>query len=137
MRKTQQETSRHAPPPDCSPARPAFGGLALPVLGAAPPLTAASPAFDFPSLTPPVISFVSLGCAKNLVDSEKMLGQLAESGATISADESIADTVVVNTCGFLESSRTEALDVLNDLAERKRRGSLKRIVVAGCLVQRD
>lgn len=87
--------------------------------------------------TPPVVSFVSLGCAKNLVDSEKMLGQLAESGCVLSGDESAADTIVVNTCGFLESSRAEALDILRDLADRKRRGLLRRIVVAGCLVQRD
>ncbi|MBL8879469.1 MAG: 30S ribosomal protein S12 methylthiotransferase RimO [Phycisphaerales bacterium] len=86
---------------------------------------------------PPVVSLVSLGCAKNLVDSEKMLGQLAESGCMLSGDESAADTIVVNTCGFLENSRTEALDILRDLAERKRRGTLRRIVVAGCLVQRD
>ncbi len=86
---------------------------------------------------PPVVSFVSLGCAKNLVDSEMMLGQIAASGALISGDESLADTVVVNTCGFLESSRLEALEIIEELAVRKRAGSLKRIVVAGCLVQRD
>ncbi|MBI5863386.1 MAG: 30S ribosomal protein S12 methylthiotransferase RimO [Planctomycetes bacterium] len=85
----------------------------------------------------PVVSFVSLGCAKNLVDSEKMLGQLAESGVLISGDESAADTIVVNTCGFLESSRDEALAILRELAARKKAGTLKRIVVAGCLVQRD
>lgn len=84
-----------------------------------------------------MVGFVSLGCAKNLVDSEKMLGQLAESGAVISGDESAADTIVVNTCGFLESARQEALAVIRELAERKRRGELRRIVVAGCLVQRD
>jgi ribosomal protein S12 methylthiotransferase len=84
----------------------------------------------------PVVAFVSLGCVKNLVDSEKMLGQIAESGAVL-ADESAADTVVVNTCGFLGCARQEALDVLRGLAERKRRGTLRRIVVAGCLVQRD
>jgi ribosomal protein S12 methylthiotransferase len=84
-----------------------------------------------------VVSFISLGCAKNLVDSEKMLGQLAESGCLISGDEAAADTIVVNTCGFLESSRTEALEVLAELAERKRAGALRRIIVAGCLVQRD
>ncbi|MBK9119538.1 MAG: 30S ribosomal protein S12 methylthiotransferase RimO [Phycisphaerales bacterium] len=86
---------------------------------------------------PPVVGFVSLGCAKNLVDSEKMLGQLAESGAVLTGDESVADTIVVNTCGFLEASRQEALGILRELAERKRQGELKRIVVAGCLVQRD
>lgn len=117
MRKTESSTSRHA-------------AVGLPVLGAAPH----SPA---PAGPAPVVSFVSLGCAKNLVDSEKMLGQIAESGAVISGDESAADTIVVNTCGFLESSRAEALDVLRELADRKRRGTLRRIVVAGCLVQRD
>jgi ribosomal protein S12 methylthiotransferase len=86
---------------------------------------------------PPVVGFVSLGCAKNLVDSEKMLGQVAESGAVISIDESAADTIIVNTCGFLEASRAEALDVLRELGLRKRQGTLRRLIVAGCLVQRD
>jgi len=90
-----------------------------------------------PSAAPPVVGLVSLGCAKNLVDSEKILGHIAESGAVISADESVADTIVVNTCGFLEAARTEALGVLTELAERKRAGTLRRIVVVGCLVQRD
>ncbi len=83
------------------------------------------------------VSFVSLGCAKNLVDSEKMLGLLAEAGCAIVGDGGEADVAVVNTCGFLESSRREALDVLGELAEQKRAGRLGRIVVAGCLVQRD
>ncbi len=66
-----------------------------------------------------------------------MLGQIAESGAVITGDESAADTIVVNTCGFLGAARDEALDVITELAERKQRGELARIVVAGCLVQRD
>jgi len=86
--------------------------------------------------SPPVVGFVALGCAKNLVDSERMLGQITESGAILS-DESAADTIVVNTCGFLGSSRQEALEILRGLAERKRRGELRRLVVVGCLVQRD
>ncbi|MBW7904030.1 MAG: 30S ribosomal protein S12 methylthiotransferase RimO [Phycisphaerae bacterium] len=110
-------------------------GRRLPVLGQAPAPVEAAPRGRLGKT--PVVSFVSLGCAKNLVDSEMMLGQLAESGAVISGDEALADTVVVNTCGFLESSRTEALDILRELAQRKRAGGLKRIVVAGCLVQRD
>ena len=85
----------------------------------------------------PVVGFVSLGCVKNLVDSEKMLGQIAEAGAIISEDEQAADTIVVNTCGFLEAARQEALEVIAALAERKRRGDLRRLVVVGCLVQRD
>lgn len=101
-------------------------------------LDAASPRRGAPRLRrAPVVSFVSLGCAKNLVDSESMLGRLVESGCLISGDESAADTVVVNTCGFLESSRAEALDICRELAQRKRAGRLRRLVVAGCLVQRD
>jgi len=86
---------------------------------------------------PPLVAFISLGCCKNLVDSEKMLGQLAESGVVICGDESTADTIVVNTCGFLDAAREEALEIIEELAERKRTGTLRRIVVAGCLVQRD
>jgi len=82
------------------------------------------------------VALVSLGCAKNLVDSEKMLGQLAEAGMTITTEDD-AEIVVVNTCGFLEASRTEADDVIEELVSRKRAGELSRVVVAGCLVQRD
>jgi ribosomal protein S12 methylthiotransferase len=83
------------------------------------------------------VSFVSLGCAKNLVDSEKMLGQLAEAGCAITNDEDHADVMVINTCGFLEASRTEAEAIIGAALERKSAGKLKRVVVAGCLVQRD
>jgi len=78
-----------------------------------------------------------LGCAKNVVDSEKMLGQLAEAGCAITADEDDAEVTVINTCGFLEASRTEADEVIREAVARKRNGVLKRVVVAGCLVQRD
>ncbi len=84
------------------------------------------------------VAFVSLGCAKNLVDSEKMLGQLAEAGCAITADESHADVMVINTCGFLEASRLEADEVIRDAVRLKGgKKGLKRVVVAGCLVQRD
>lgn len=86
---------------------------------------------------PTRVAFVSLGCAKNIVDSEKMLGQLAESGCAITADESDADVIVINTCGFLEASRTEADDVIAEALARKAAGEVGRVVVAGCLVQRD
>lgn len=87
------------------------------------------------------VSFVSLGCPKNLVDSEKMLGLLAQDGLVpVSYDpeggEGTADAVVVNTCGFLEASKEESLAVIRDAVERKNAGELKRVVVAGCLVQR-
>ncbi len=87
--------------------------------------------------SPTRVAFVSLGCAKNVVDSEKMLGQLAEAGCELTADEADADVMVINTCGFLEASRIEADDVIRDAVKLKRKGNLKRIVVAGCLVQRD
>lgn len=86
---------------------------------------------------PPRVAFVSLGCAKNLVDSEKMLGQLAEAGCVLTGDEDAADVLVINTCGFLEASRTEADEVIAEAVGRKEHGRLRRVVVAGCLVQRD
>ena len=82
------------------------------------------------------IAFVSLGCPKNLVDSEKMLGLLASDGLTPVSDHADADAIVVNTCGFLEASKQESLDVIHEAAQRKRAGTLKRLIVAGCLVQR-
>jgi ribosomal protein S12 methylthiotransferase len=88
------------------------------------------------------ISFVSLGCPKNLVDSEKMLGLLAEDGiAPVSFDPNDsefgnADAVVVNTCGFLEASKEESLSVIQEALRQKEAGNIKRVVVAGCLVQR-
>lgn len=87
------------------------------------------------------VSFVSLGCPKNLVDSEKMLGLLAQDGVVpISYDPAAgpggADAIVVNTCGFLEASKQESLSVIHEALERKRAGEVKRVVVAGCLVQR-
>lgn len=85
------------------------------------------------------VAFVSLGCPKNLVDSEKMLGLLAEDGlAVVSADaeKGGADAIVINTCGFLEASKEESLEVIHDAIRSKERGKIKRVVVAGCLVQR-
>jgi ribosomal protein S12 methylthiotransferase len=86
------------------------------------------------------IAFVSLGCPKNLVDSEKMLGMLAEQGLAVvpsqEADFGGADAVVVNTCGFLEASKEESLGVIKEAIAAKERGDIKRVVVAGCLVQR-
>jgi ribosomal protein S12 methylthiotransferase len=79
---------------------------------------------------------ISLGCAKNLVDAEVMLGHLTERGAEVVSDERRADVVIVNTCGFLESAKQESIDAILEVAARKRGGGLKRLVVAGCMVQR-
>lgn len=82
------------------------------------------------------VAFVSLGCPKNLVDSEKMLGTLAADGLRLVSDHDEADAIVVNTCGFLEASKDESLSVIKEAIERKNAGQLKRVIVAGCLVQR-
>ena len=82
------------------------------------------------------VAFVSLGCPKNLVDSERMLGLLAEDGLTITPDASQADAIVINTCGFLEASKEESLREIRDALRQKQAGNCKRVVVAGCLVQR-
>jgi len=82
------------------------------------------------------VAFVSLGCPKNLVDSERMLGLLAQDGLTITSDASRADAIVINTCGFLEASRQESLQAIREAVDQKKHGQCKRVVVAGCLVQR-
>jgi ribosomal protein S12 methylthiotransferase len=82
------------------------------------------------------VAFVSLGCPKNLVDSEKMLGTLAEAGLMPIADEDAADAIVINTCGFLEASKDESIGEIERAIQRKKAGSCKRVIVAGCLVQR-
>jgi ribosomal protein S12 methylthiotransferase len=82
------------------------------------------------------VAFVSLGCPKNLVDSERMLGLLAEDGLAITSDPAAADAIVINTCGFLEASRTESLEAVRDAIRMKKDGKCRRVVVAGCLVQR-
>ncbi|MSR44040.1 MAG: 30S ribosomal protein S12 methylthiotransferase RimO [Phycisphaerales bacterium] len=82
------------------------------------------------------VAFVSLGCPKNLVDSEKMLGLLSRDGMKLVNEDESPDAIVVNTCGFLEASKDESLGVIKDALARKERGELKRVIVAGCLVQR-
>ena len=81
------------------------------------------------------VAFVSLGCPKNLVDSERMLGLLAQDGLSITPDAAEADAIVINTCGFLEASKTESLDKIRQAIDLKKRGKCQRVIVAGCLVQ--
>jgi ribosomal protein S12 methylthiotransferase len=82
------------------------------------------------------IGFISLGCPKNLVDSEVMMGQLRESGYEITTDASEAETLVVNTCGFIEAAKKESVEAILEAARLKSEGSCRRLVVAGCLVER-
>lgn len=82
------------------------------------------------------IYFVSLGCDKNLVDSEVMLGLLAQKGHTLTDDETKADVIVVNTCSFIHDAKEESIETLLEMAEYKKAGSAKVLVAAGCLAQR-
>ena len=82
------------------------------------------------------VGFVSLGCPKNLVDSEVMMGQLKQKGYEITADAAEADTVVVNTCGFIDSAKQESIEAILEAARLKTEGKAKRLIVAGCLVER-
>src|SRR6266487_4145449 len=84
----------------------------------------------------PKVGFVSLGCPKNLVDSEVMLGTLAQQGYSITAQKEDADIIVVNTCGFIDSAKKESIDTILEMAELKGQGNCKRLVVAGCLAER-
>lgn len=81
-------------------------------------------------------SIVTLGCAKNQVDSEIMLGALKNSGFEITNDLNQAEVVIVNTCGFLESSIKESIDCVLDVAELRNTGRLRKLIVAGCMVER-
>jgi ribosomal protein S12 methylthiotransferase len=82
------------------------------------------------------VGFISLGCPKNLVDSEVMMGQLKANGYELTADASEADTVVVNTCGFIDSAKKESIEAILEAAQLKTNGKAQRLVVAGCLVER-
>lgn len=84
---------------------------------------------------PPSVAIVNLGCAKNAVDAEEMLGVLAEHGYTLTADTSRADVLIVNTCGFIASAKEESLAAIRDALRWKRRRGAK-VIVAGCLSQR-
>src|SRR5215468_481178 len=82
------------------------------------------------------VGFISLGCPKNLVDSEVMMGQLKHNGYQITANAEDADTIVVNTCGFIDSAKKESIDTILEAARLKTEGKATRLVVAGCLVER-
>ena len=82
------------------------------------------------------VGFISLGCPKNLVDSEVMMGHLKQNGYEITSDAAEADTVVVNTCGFIDSAKKESILTILEAAQLKSNGQAQRLVVAGCLVER-
>lgn len=82
------------------------------------------------------VGMVSLGCSKNLVDSERMLYKLKQNGYTLVTEPGLADIAVVNTCGFIKSAKEEAIETILELAALKADGTLKKIVITGCLTER-
>lgn len=82
------------------------------------------------------ISLISLGCAKNLVNSEQMLYLLSEAGYALTPEPDGADAVIINTCGFIDAAKSEAIDTILEMAELKKDGRLGKIVVTGCLTER-
>jgi ribosomal protein S12 methylthiotransferase len=88
------------------------------------------------SSKPLKVGFVSLGCPKNLVDSEVMMGLLSEAGAQMTAAPDAADVLVVNTCSFIDKAKQESVDTILEMAQYKTGGKAKKLIVAGCLVER-
>jgi ribosomal protein S12 methylthiotransferase len=82
------------------------------------------------------IGFISLGCPKNIVDSEKMLAEIAQAGFFITAGSDNADVIIINTCGFIEPAKVEALEAIRHAVDCKQKGRAKKVIVAGCLSQR-
>ncbi|HJX83324.1 MAG TPA: 30S ribosomal protein S12 methylthiotransferase RimO, partial [Candidatus Angelobacter sp.] len=82
------------------------------------------------------VGFVSLGCPKNLVDSEVMMGMLQSGGAQITSHAEDADVIVVNTCSFIDTAKQESVNTILEMAQLKTQGKAKKLIVAGCLVER-
>src|SRR6266699_3377446 len=82
------------------------------------------------------IGLVSLGCPKNLVDSEVMLGLARAAGHELTTDPSGADVIVVNTCAFIDSAKQESIDAIIEMAQHKKDGACRRLIVTGCLAER-
>ncbi|MFC1738329.1 30S ribosomal protein S12 methylthiotransferase RimO [Planctomycetota bacterium] len=82
------------------------------------------------------VGFYALGCPKNIIDSERMLAEIAQAGFIIASEPENADVVVINTCGFIEPAKQEALEVIRHALDCKREGTVKKVIVAGCLPQR-
>lgn len=89
-----------------------------------------------PKTPPPTVHFVTLGCPKNRVDSELMLGAMAEAGLGFTLEPDEADVIVVNTCGFIEAAKKESIEVILEMARHRTEGRARKLIVAGCLVQR-
>lgn len=82
------------------------------------------------------VGFVPLGCPKNVVDSEKMLADIAQAGMLICADPDAADVIIINTCGFIEPAKAESIEAIQQAVQAKKAGTVKKVIVAGCLSER-
>ena len=82
------------------------------------------------------VGMVSLGCSKNQVDAERMLYKVKNAGYTLSEDAALSDVVIINTCGFIESAKEEAIETILEFAQLKKEGRIKKIIVTGCLAER-
>src|SRR5215211_3602904 len=82
------------------------------------------------------IGMVSLGCPKNLVDSEVMLGLAQQEGHELTRDAADADVLIVNTCAFIDKAKQESIDTILEMAEHKKSGACKRLIVTGCMAER-
>jgi ribosomal protein S12 methylthiotransferase len=98
------------------------------------PQSRSTPKYDAPAR--PKVGFVSLGCPKNLVDSEVMMGMLQASGAELTPRADDADVIVVNTCSFIETAQQESVNAILEMAAHKQSGRARKLIVAGCLVER-
>ena len=110
--------------------------MQLPIISSDDPIVSLVPNDGPPQMSKGTYAFVSLGCPKNLVDSEKMLGTLALDGYSLVSEADGADFVIVNTCGFIDSSRAESKAVIREMLDLKKAGKTKGVIVAGCLPQR-
>ena len=82
------------------------------------------------------VGFVSLGCPKNVVDSERMLAEIVKADFPITAETDNADVVIINTCGFIAPAEAESLEAIKHAVDRKFSGAVKKVIVAGCLSER-
>ena len=89
-------------------------------------------------VAPPLarVALISLGCAKNLADSERLVGSLVGAGFALAENLEEADVALVNTCGFIDPAKEESIDTILAVAQRKEYGRLRGVIVAGCLVER-
>lgn len=109
--------------------------LSLPIVDEKSP--AAIPQVDPGTAVRGRYAFISLGCPKNLVDSERMLGLLRDDGFQLVTEPKDSDFVVINTCGFIDNARKESLEAIDEMLELKRQGKIRGLIVSGCLAERE